>query len=79
MLYLGGDRGWVRKDLVATALGDPVLPRGQAPDPAVKRLNNGITGDGRKASAELGKRLFDQKVAYAVAQIQRLMAGKPVS
>ena len=77
MLYLGGDKGWVRKDLVATALGDPVLPRGQAPDPALKRINNGISGDGRTATAELGKRLFDLKVDYAVAQIRRLMEPKP--
>jgi len=79
MLYLGGDKGWVRKDLVATALGDPVLPRGQAPDPNVKRINNGISGDGRKSTAELGKRLFDMKVDYAVAQIQKLMAAKPAN
>ena len=77
MLYLGGDKGWVRKELVATALGDPMLPRGQAPDPNVKRINNGITGDGRKSSADLGKRLFDMKVDYAVAQIQKLMAPRP--
>lgn len=76
MLYLGGDKGWVRKDLVASALGDPVLPRGQAPDPNVKRINNGISGDGRKSSPELGKKLFDMKVDYAVAQIQRLTAPK---
>lgn len=76
MLYLGGDKGWVRRELVATALGDPILPRGQAPDPNVKRINNGISGDGRKSTAELGKRLFDMKVDYAVAQIQRLMAAK---
>lgn len=79
MLYLGGDKGWVRKDLVATALGDPILPRGQTPDPNVKRINNGISGDGRKSTAELGKRLFDMKVAYAVAQIQKLMAAKPAN
>ena len=28
MLYLGGDKGWVRKDLIATAEGDPVPPPG---------------------------------------------------
>jgi creatinine amidohydrolase/Fe(II)-dependent formamide hydrolase-like protein len=76
MLYLGAERGWVRRDLVASALGDPVLPRGQAPDPNVKPIANGITGDGRKSSAELGKRLFDMKVDAAVLQIQKLMAGK---
>ena len=79
MLYLGGDKGWVRKDLVATAIGDPVVPRGQAPDPNVKRINNGVTGDGRKSSAELGKRLFEMKVDYAVAQIQKMMATKPAN
>ncbi len=57
-------------------IGDPILPRGQAPDPNAKRLNNGISGDGRKCTAELGKRLFDMKVDYAVAQIQKLIAPK---
>src|SRR6187549_2662585 len=28
MLYLGGDKGWVRKELIKTALGDPVGGRG---------------------------------------------------
>ncbi|MBX7186872.1 MAG: creatininase family protein [Vicinamibacteria bacterium] len=79
MLYLGGDKGWVRKELVASALGDPVLPRGQAPDPNVKRINNGISGDGRKSSAELGKRLFEMKVDYAVAQIRKLMGANPAN
>ena len=76
MLYLGSDKGWVRKDLVASALGDPILPRGQAPDPNVKRINNGISGDGRKSTPELGRKLFDMKVDYAVAQIQKLIGGK---
>src|SRR6476620_1085113 len=29
MLYLGGDKGWVRKELIPTAEGDPVAERGQ--------------------------------------------------
>jgi len=75
MLYLGGDAGWVRKDLVKTAMGDPLPPRGQRAqrDPSVPRINNGIGGDGRRASAELGKRLFDMKVDYAVRQITALL------
>lgn len=77
MLYLGGDKGWVRKELVATAVGDPVLPRGQAQETGLKRINNGISGDARKSTAELGKRLFDLKVDYAVARIQKLMTLEP--
>src|SRR5215468_7353503 len=51
MLYLGGTKGWVRKELISTAEGDPVPPRdqrgrGRANDPnAAPRKNNGITGD----------------------------------
>jgi creatinine amidohydrolase len=76
MMYLGGDM-WVRKALVATALGDPVLPAGQKPDPNAPHLNNGITGDGRRSNAELGKKLFDMKVAYAVKQIEGFLGPAP--
>lgn len=73
MLYLGGDKGWVRKDLVKDALGDPVLPPGQRPAPGTPRVNNGISGDGRRSTPELGKKLFDMKVDYAVRQIRQLL------
>jgi creatinine amidohydrolase/Fe(II)-dependent formamide hydrolase-like protein len=77
MLYLGGDKGWVRKELIKDALGDPMPPAGQRRgdvDPnAPPRKNNGITGDGRKSSAALGKRAFDQKIDYAVRQIQQFI------
>lgn len=73
MLYLGGDKGWVRKELVKDALGDPVLPPGQKPDPSKPRVNNGISGDGRRSTPELGKKLFDMKVDYAVKQIKSLI------
>jgi creatinine amidohydrolase/Fe(II)-dependent formamide hydrolase-like protein len=84
MLYLGGDKGWVRKELIATAEGDPAPPRGardrsRAADPnAPPRKNNGITGDARKSSAALGKMAFDIKIDYAVRQIQGFLgtAGK---
>lgn len=75
MLYLGGDKGWVRKELVKDALGDPMPVPGAKPDRAVPRVNNGITGDGRRSSAELGKKLFDMKTAYAVTQIRRLLGA----
>jgi creatinine amidohydrolase len=72
MVYLGGDKGWVRKELLPTAVGDPV----PAPSERVERkINNGITGDARRASAALGKRYFDMKVDYAVKQIRRLLEG----
>jgi creatinine amidohydrolase/Fe(II)-dependent formamide hydrolase-like protein len=85
MLYLGGDKGWVRKELIATAEGDPAPPRGargrgreQADPNAPPRKNNGITGDARKSTAALGKMAFDIKIDYAVKQIQGFLgtAGK---
>ncbi len=80
MLYLGGDKGWVRKELIATAVGDPVRKRGAPSDPNAKRINNSITGDARPSTAALGKRAFDQKVAYAVDQIHRLLSvSKPAA
>jgi creatinine amidohydrolase/Fe(II)-dependent formamide hydrolase-like protein len=83
MLYLGGDKGWVRKDLIKTAVGDPAPEpgqrgrgRGQADPNAPPRINNGITGDARRSSAELGKREFDMKIDYAVRQINQLLGTK---
>lgn len=83
MLYLGGDKGWVRKELIPTAQGDPVPEpgqrgrgRGAAPDPnAPPRKNNGISGDARRSTPELGKQAFDIKVNYAVRQIQGFLAA----
>ena len=93
MMYLGLDKGWVRKELVASALGDPMLPpgagrgrggrgRGAAGDapagtaaPARARINNGIQGDGRASTVELGKVIFDMHVDYAVKQIRELLGN----
>ena len=84
MLYLGGDKGWVRKELIKTALGDPVggrggRGRGEPADPNAPatppRVNNGISGDARASTVELGKREFDMKIDYAVKQIQALLAA----
>jgi creatinine amidohydrolase len=76
MLYLGGDQGWVRKELIPAALGDPMSKPGEQPDPNTKRINNGITGDARRSSAELGRRVFQMKVDYAVNQIHQLLNQK---
>jgi creatinine amidohydrolase/Fe(II)-dependent formamide hydrolase-like protein len=73
MLYLGGAKGWVRKDLIATAVGDPMRKPGEPRDPNAKRVNNGIQGDARPSTVELGKRIFDLKVEYAVAEIRSLL------
>jgi creatinine amidohydrolase/Fe(II)-dependent formamide hydrolase-like protein len=70
MLYLGGSYGWVRKDLIKTAVGDPVPAAGERPE---RKVNNGITGDARRSSTELGKRMFEMKIDYAVRQIKQLL------
>ena len=80
MLYLGGDKGWVRKELVPTAEGDPAPEpgqRGRSNDPnAPPPKNNGITGDARRSTAALGKQAFDIKIDYAVKQIQGFLASQ---
>lgn len=70
MMYLGLDKGWVRKGEIPKALGDPVRKPGEQRDPNAKRVNNGITGDARASTAELGKLIFDMKVDDAVKQIR---------
>ena len=62
MLYLGGERGWVRKELIPAAVKD-----------TTGRANNGIGGDARLSTPELGKRIFDMKVDYAVRQIKQFL------
>lgn len=68
LVYLGGDKGWVRMNLLPTAVGDPA-----GADPHAARKNNGITGDARRSTAELGKKFIDMKVDYAVRQINELL------
>jgi creatinine amidohydrolase len=64
--YLGGDKGWIRKDQIATAVGDA-------------GHKNGISGDARKSSPEIGKVISDMKVNNAVAQIRQLLASSTAS
>ena len=78
MLYLEGDQKWIRKELLPTALGDPPRKPGEHPDPNAKRINNGISGDARRSSYELGKRFIDLKVDDGVAQIQELLKAPAV-
>jgi creatinine amidohydrolase len=60
--YLGGDKGWIRQDQIATAVSDP-------------GHKNGISGDARKSSPEIGKVISDMKVDNAVAQIRKLLGA----
>jgi creatinine amidohydrolase len=72
MMYLGAD-GWVRKDKMVA--GDPVLPPGAPRDPNTPRVNNGIIGDPRPSTPEMGKLYFEMKTKNAVAQIQAMIAA----
>jgi creatinine amidohydrolase len=72
MMYLGAD-GWVRKDKMVA--GDPVLPLGAPRDPNTPRVNNGIIGDPRPSTPEMGKLYFEMKTKNAVAQIQAMIAA----
>jgi creatinine amidohydrolase len=79
MVYLGADKGWVRMELLPTAVGNYVACPGQPVDSvaaARPRVNNGINGDARKASPEIGKIIFDLKVELATKQIQGFIAGQ---
>ena len=73
MMYLDQDNIWVRRDLLSSAVGDPVVDGKVQIGP--QSPQNGILGDARRSTAELGKLAFDMKVDYAVRQIRRFLAG----
>ena len=76
MMYLDKDNTWVRRDLVSSAVGDPVVGHTSGDGKAQfgpHSPQNGILGDARRSSAELGKRAFDIKVDFAVRQIRSLL------
>jgi creatinine amidohydrolase len=66
----------VRMDLLKDAVGDPVRVAGQPRDTTAVRKNNGITGDARRSSKELGERLFKMRIQYATRQINRMLGTK---
>src|SRR5215813_11359475 len=74
MMYLDMDSTWVRRDLVSSAVGDSVVNGKARFGPHSPQ--NGILGDARRSTAELGKRAFDTKVDYAVRQIRRFAANE---
>ncbi len=73
-LYLEGNRNWVRKDKLATAVGDPVVNGKTVVGP--KSPKNGIAGDARGSKAEFGKVREDIKIDMAVKQIQAWIPPK---
>jgi creatinine amidohydrolase len=76
LLYLDKGNTWVRRDLVPTAVGDPVVGHTAADGKAQfgpHSPQNGILGDARRSTAELGKLAFDMKVDFAVKQIRSLL------
>ena len=75
MMYVCG-KDCVRMDLLKDALGDPVRVAGAPRDTTTPRKNNGITGDARRSSAEIGKQLLELRVQYAVRQIRRELGQK---
>ena len=75
MIYVCGAT-CVRMDVLKEAVGDPVRVAGQPRDTTVARKNNGITGDARRSSKELGERLFKMRIEYATRQINRMLGTK---
>ena len=77
MMYLEpAPDAWVRRDKLPEAVGAqrvrtvPPTPR----DP--NKPGNGVSGDGRASTAEIGKYGYDIHVTEAVAQIKQLLAAK---
>ena len=73
MMYLDKDGSWVRRGELKNAVGDPIVD-GKA-QVAANSPHNGIEGDARRSSVELGKKYMDIKIEYAVKQIKSLIGG----
>ena len=75
MMYLDKDNTWVRRELVPSAVGDPIVDGKAQIGP--QSPYNGILGDARRSTVDLGKRAFDMKVDYAVRQIRSFIPNSP--
>jgi creatinine amidohydrolase/Fe(II)-dependent formamide hydrolase-like protein len=76
MMFLDKDDTWVRRDLIPSAVGDPVVGHTAGDGKALFGAHspqNGILGDARRSTAELGKLAIDMKVDFAVKQIRSLL------
>ena len=74
LMYLGGDT-YVRTDKLVA--GDPLLEPGQSANRSKDLVDNGVIGDPRRSTREMGKLFFDIKVRNAVEQIRSLLSGEP--
>jgi creatinine amidohydrolase len=75
MMYLEpAPDAWVRRDKLPEAIEQ--IPPGTPPaQPGhLKHSTNGVSGDGRASTAEIGKYGYDIHVSEAVAQIRQLLA-----
>jgi creatinine amidohydrolase len=71
LMYLDKGNTWVRRNLVPSAVGDPVVDGKVQFGPHSPQ--NGILGDARRSTEELGKLAVDTKVDFAVKQIRSLL------
>lgn len=74
MMYLDKDGTWVRRAELKHAVGDPVV--NGAAQVLANSPHNGIEGDARLSSEELGKKYMDIKIDYAVKQISSLIGAR---
>jgi creatinine amidohydrolase len=74
MMYLQpAPDAWVRSDMLSQAVGTPRAHTNPPTPPDPDHPSNGVSGDGRRSSAELGKYGYELHVNEAVAQIQQLL------
>lgn len=77
MMYLEPTpNAWIRRDKLAEAVGtERHRTPGALPDPNAPP-SNGVSGDGRQSTPEIGKVGYDLHVNQAVAQIRQLLGQK---
>jgi creatinine amidohydrolase len=74
MMYLQpASDAWVRSDMLSQAVGTPRVHTNPPTPPDPDHPSNGVSGDGRRSSAELGKYGYELHVSEAVAQIHQLL------
>ncbi|MFL6583785.1 MAG: creatininase family protein, partial [Chthoniobacterales bacterium] len=73
LMYLGGDT-YVRRDKLVA--GDPELQPAEKTDRSKPLIDNGVIGDPRPSTPEMGKVFFEMKVRNAVEQIRSLLSAE---